>query len=726
MLYLNEFKKNPDRLSDLLPWAALISPSVVLCKDGSFLSIIKFRGRSLESVEDLEKENYSSRLNNVLKRLGSGFCLWVEARTCLDDDYPGGEFENEFALRFDDDRKKSFVGGFSREFYITLEFLPNSDKQTRVSESFLSGSSENVAGKNLESFENEVKSIASLLSGVFEEAKVLDDSGLLSYLQSTVSICEQKVSLPRVPMYLDSLLGVESLETGMNPKLGDKFLKVVSVRAYPTESSVEILKKLNELNFLYRYSLRFIPLGKVDAERELFDYKRKWFSKRKSVGTLIKEAFFGELSVLEDSAAVTRAEETSDAQELLASDDVSFGYLTISLVVFDSNYEELSKKTSLIEQVFNEKGFVARQETFNAVDAWLGSIPGNARNNVRRPILSSRNLADFILTGVYEGDNENCLFVGKTDFGKFYYPAKYQDVGHTLVLGPTGSGKSYFLSFLALQFLRQKGAQVFFFDKGKSSFDITKKVGGSFFDIKDLSFQVLKDGGAFCHEFILDLLESEAVLITSEVKEEVWKRLKILAGLKSEERTLENFVKLLQDLKLRSALSVYSNSGAYGNLFNGVESVDHENYWQVYELENLMQIPRAIGHVLKYLFYKLESKFSGVPTLLILDEAWIYLDDERFSKKIREWLKTLRKKNVSVIFATQSIADVVASKISASVLESCPVKVYLPNFQAMDFEVGKYYEALGLNKKEIEIISEMSPKQDYYYTSPEGRRVFGI
>ena len=88
--------------------------------------------------------------------------------------------------------------------------------------------------------------------------------------------------------------------------------------------------------------------------------------------------------------------------------------------------------------------------------------------------------------------------------------------------------------------------------------------------------------------------------------------------------------------------------------------------------------------VLTYLFHRLEDRFDGRPSLLILDEAWLYLDNPLFSARIREWLKVLRKKNVSVIFATQSLADIAESSIAPAIIESCPQRIFLPNDRAIE------------------------------------------
>ena len=139
-----------------------------------------------------------------------------------------------------------------------------------------------------------------------------------------------------------------------------------------------------------------------------------------------------------------------------------------------------------------------------------------------------------------------------------------------------------------------------------------------------------------------------------------------------------------------------------------------------------MNTKYAVMPVLSYLFHRLEQNFTGIPSLMILDEAWLFLDEPQFAEKIREWLKVLRKKNVSVIFATQQISDIAGSNIASAIIESCPSRVFLPNPNARDKTVSHFYESFGLNKRQIDIIAMAEPKRDYYFQSPAGSRVFEL
>ena len=242
------------------------------------------------------------------------------------------------------------------------------------------------------------------------------------------------------------------------------------------------------------------------------------------------------------------------------------------------------------------------------------------------------------------------------------------DVGHMLVVGPTGAGKSVLLALIALQFRRYAGAQVYIFDKGFSARAAVLAMGGAHHALglggsigdgagETLAFQPLRriddaNERSWAAEWIAALLAHEKVAVTPEVKDAVWSALASLASAPPDERTLTGLTLLLQSNALRTALGAYTLDGPYGRLLDAAEQHLAFADLQCFETEALMGQAGVVAPVLTYLFHRLEERFDGRPTLLILDEAWIFLDHPLFAARIREWLKVLRKKNVAVLFAT--------------------------------------------------------------------------
>jgi type IV secretory pathway VirB4 component len=308
------------------------------------------------------------------------------------------------------------------------------------------------------------------------------------------------------------------------------------------------------------------------------------------------------------------------------------------------------------------------------------------------------------------------------------------DVGHTLVVGPTGAGKSVLLSLLALQFRRFIGAQVILYDRGRSARAATLAMGGASIELGlegTLSLQPLAridEPGeiAFALQWVTALLTNEGVRVTPDVKDAVWTALQSLASAPQQERTLTGLAVLIQSNALMAALGPYTLEGAYGRLLDGAaEELAKADVLHV-EMEELMPHKVLVPPVLTYLFHRLEARFDGRPTLLVLDEAWTFLDDALFAARIREWLKTLRKKNVAVVFATQSLADIERSTIAPALIESCPTRIFLPNDRALEPQAKGVYERFGLNARQIEILGTAAPKRDYYAQTARGNRLFEL
>jgi type IV secretion system protein VirB4 len=192
------------------------------------------------------------------------------------------------------------------------------------------------------------------------------------------------------------------------------------------------------------------------------------------------------------------------------------------------------------------------------------------------------------------------------------------------------------------------------------------------------------------------------------------------------ERTLTGLSVLLQSNSLRQALQPYTLSGAHGRLLDAEVDRLKVADIQCFETEDLLQARSAGLPVLTYLFHRLEERFDGSPTLLLLAEAWAYLDDPLFAARLREWLKTLRKKNVSVVLDTQALADIQRSSIAPALIESCPSRIFLPSPQATEPQLRTVYESFGLNDRQISLIAHATPKRDYYYQSPLGQRMFDL
>jgi type IV secretion system protein TrbE len=753
MLNLAEYRKKPKMLTDFLPWAALVAPGVILNKDGSFQRTARFRGPDLDSATPAELVGTTARLNNALRRLGSGWAIFVEASRIAAQRYPQSRFPDPVSNLVDAERRAQFEEAgahFESAYYLTFLWLPPSEEASRAERWLYEGGSREGgadAHELLNGVIDRTDRVLQLVEGFVPESAWLSDSETLTYLHSTISTRRHRVRVPETPMHLDALLADEPLTCGLEPRLGNAHLRILTVIGFPTTTFPGILDELNRLAFPYRWSTRAICLDKTEATRLLVKIRRQWFAKRKSIMAILKEVMTNESSALLDSDAHNKALDADAALQELGSDAVSSAYVTATVTVWGDEPATADEKLRLVEKVIQGRDFTCIPETVNAVEAWLGSLPGHVYANVRQPPVSTLNLAHMMpLSAVWAGPERDehlgapPLFFARTEGSTpFRFSLHVGDVGHTLVVGPTGAGKSVLLALMVLQFRRYPRSQVFAFDFGGSIRAAALAMGGDWHDLggalaedalEPVALQPLAalDDAAertWAAEWVAAMLTREGVTVSPEAKEHVWTALTSLASAPVAERTLTGLSVLLQSGALKRALQPYCIGGPYGRLLDAEAEHLGGADLQAFETEGLIGTG-ATPTVLAYLFHRIEGRLDGRPTLLIVDEGWLALDDPTFGARLREWLKTLRKKNASVVFATQSLADIETSAVASAIIESCPTRLFLPNERAVEPQILSIYRRFGLNDRQIEIIARATPKRDYYCQSRRGNRLFEL
>jgi type IV secretion system protein VirB4 len=752
MMNLAEYRRTASRLADFLPWAALVGHGAVLNKDGSFQRTARFRGPDLDSAVAAELVAVAGRLNNAFRRLGSGWAIFVEAQRHEASTYPKSRFPDPASALVDAERKADFEEAgahFISGYFLTFTYLPPAEDAARTEAWLYEGRDRSGVDPHevLRGFIDRTDRVLSLLDGFMPECGWLDDAETLTYLHSCVSTNRHRVRVPETPIYLDALLADQPLTGGLEPRLGHSDLRILTIVGFPTATTPGILDELNRLAFPYRWSTRAILLDKTDATKLLTRIRRQWFAKRKSIAAILKEIMTNEASALVDTDAANKAADADLALQELGADYAGQAYVTATITVWDNDPRIADEKLRLVEKVVQGRDFTAMPETINAVDAWLGSLPGNVYANVRQPPISTLNLAHMIpLSAVWAGPERDehfgspPLLFGKTEGSTpFRFSLHVGDVGHTLVVGPTGAGKSVLLALMALQFRRYENSQVFAFDFGGSIRAAALAMGGDWHDLggdltdgaeSSVSLQPLArvhdvPERAWAADWLIAILMREGIQITPEVKEHLWSALTSLASAPVQERTITGLCVLLQSNDLKQALRSYCVGGPYGRLLDAEnEHLGHAAV-QAFEIEGLVGTGSAPA-VLAYLFHRIGDRLDGSPTLLIIDEGWLALDDEGFAGQLREWLKTLRKKNAAVIFATQSLSDIDGSAIAPAIIESCPTRLLLPNERAIEPQITAIYRRFGLNDRQIEILARATPKRDYYCQSRRGNRLFDL
>ncbi|MBU2767779.1 conjugal transfer protein TrbE [Acidithiobacillus ferrivorans] len=768
MLNIKEFRDKNKAFPDLLNLACLVDSvtilgkpcAIALQKDGSLMAGVQFSGPDLESMSHSSVNRLSATLNAALARLGAGWATHITAIRDHADGYidpADNHFADPVSQIIDDERRQQFAredAHFLSRYYLVFSWQTPPDSEVAAGQLFIE--SRNAPQKK--SFEAVIRKFVDLVEGAAgmlnDRLKVspLDDTALLTHIHECITGKPYPVNAPDFPVYLDTVIGHHEFVAGLEPKIDDKHIRVLTFVGYPQSTQPDILEALHNLPFPLRYTTRFVYLDQKDARKHIEAYRQHWFGARFNArdyaGAALDKGHLPEQNANADASNM--AEDAQSAAAEASGGVVRFGFFTATIILMDSNLNTLSERVRITEAYLNNSGFVAFKESTNAVEAYLGSIPGHTWENVRKPLMHSLNYADLSAkTSVWpgslkcpsplmqvEGKKAPALTYAKTTGATpFRFNLHVGDLGHTLIAGPTGGGKSALLALLAAQWLRYKDARVISFDKGRSMYALTEAVGGQHYDIagemSDLTFAPLDRiaESAIERTFAENWLESLAVLqgltITPTERDVIHKAVDGLAG--EEGRSITDVQSLIQQANLKAAIGFYAGTGRAGTLLDARhDSLDLTSRFITFELENLLQSGESAKLVtvptLLYLFHRIEQMLDGRPTLITLDEAWVMLDNPQFLAKIREWLKVLRKKNACVVFATQSLADLKSSPLLPVIMESCPTKIFLPNDQAGSQNLRPMYVDFGLEDRQIEMLQTSTPKQDYYVFSAAGHR----
>lgn len=768
-------------LTGYLNYVAFVEEGVIMQKDGAFLAGFLYVGPDLDSAVAEEIIRLSNAVNNAFTVLGDNYTVHVNAIRRDAAGYPeGGFFPDRTTWLIDQERREMAQASgsqFDSVYVITISWLPPSEAQERATNWLFEESGEKMSAQKLldtrlEDFGSKLTMFVNFLSGADVAVRRMTSAELLTFIHSCITGLPTPIRVPQgmrpwinrfvkeednefipPPLYvfLDTVLGSQDFVGGFEPQVGDMHLAIVSITGLPSETTPGMLDVLNRLSCGYRWSTRFISMGQQAAEKQLSLITRGWLRKQYSLFTVLKNMLSKNPTTPPPKPEVV--EKLAQLEELKALNNdgrVRFGFYNTEVILYNQNRDMLRREVKEIQAAMGSLGFATRLEKGNAVRAFFGSLPGDSFNNVRRVFFASSNLVDLLpLTSVWPGHAYNKHFEAPALIHTVSYSSTpfrlnlhVEDVGHTLVIGPTGMGKSTLLMLLAAQFFRYKNARVFVFDKGYSALKLCLAAAGTHYDILSpyspdvLTLCPLKDIGnsavdlAWGVEFISDIVRLQQEKTTIEFGPE--QILAIRTALEQQKDTphksLTAFYNLVQDNNVKMAIQPYLRKEDDFNtpaLLDADSDNISENRFLTFEMEHLLNMgDKLVIPTLNYLFRTIEKQLSGQPSLIILDEAWLFLKNEIFSEKIQEWLKVLRKKNASVVFATQSLTDVEASPISATLYESCPTKILLANPYAKTTSIG-VYQRIGLNDTEIQNLAS-APRYSYYYTSVNGRRLFHL
>lgn len=758
--------KKIDRLVNYLPWSYYVKRElvidsetrlemcIVIQKNGSIQQTYGFRGNDIESFSPEYVAKVFEFFNQNIKRLGDGWMISVEAQRFKMHDYPSADFDSLAGWLVDAEREKNFKSTgdhYDSVFYLNFVYQPEMEIKRKFLQLFYTQPVvENLMENEIKNFLKVVSSITSVLSGRMI-IRPLDCAETMSYIHSTCSTTRRIFNLPRSFLFMDSYISDCKVEVGNTVRLGEEYIPIAEVYDFPAETYPAILNDLNKLDIEYRWVSRFFPLETDVALKELDKYQGGAAGKKKSASKMASEMALGYESSIESHAGVMAQSDVESAQEEIGGNVNSLGYYNSCVMVWDEDYAKSQHKIREVVKAIGQTGFGAKHEELGSFDAFLGMNAGNTTADIRRPLITSGNYTHTLpFSAIWAGVEHN-KFLGdltgvdkplvtcSTNYGaNFYLNLNDGDVGHTLILGPTGAGKSTLLNLLAASSLKYPDSQVFFMDYGLSSLTLTLAVGGTYINPADGSvcFQPLRDIDnenefIWACNFIRTLIEIQGIEVNAQMEIAIEAAMNAVASMPVEMRNMTVFTMNLQYVDERGhkilddVLYQYTIKGRFGKLFDGDHTSLGTSRWVLFEMESILDMgPLASAPAILFIFHFLEKSFTGRLTFFFMDECWFGLENPAIARKMKEYLLTLRKKNVFCIFATQNPAAVAESSLAETMIQNCPTKIFLAD--PMANQIHDAYIKLSLTEDEVMLLSDSTKKLDYYIKCTLGTRKFQL
>lgn len=552
-------------------------------------------------------------------------------------------------------------------------------------------------------------------------------------------------------------LSTLDLDKGKPMRLGNRYVQVMTMNDFPSETFSNIVANILAVPFSFKWVTRWTPFNNRESQAQAKDLRNKFKSKQKGWGATLYEQSSGKESENVETQAVVDSQSMEDVLVDLAHGE-TLGKMTSTIMIWDDEIEGLRAKIQRVHESLSQNGFDAIEETScSNYPAWLSSLPGDTLSGRRRPLVTASNLSHIIpFTTLYRGAAKNEYLerltselsgadrvvswphiIGRLSTKELFYlnlNGPKDDIGHTFIVGSTGGGKSVFLSLMGSQWARYPDSRVILFDKDQSFRNISERSGGAIYipgaDDSPLAFMPLSRIKTRPHE-VMEWLCLAIESTNSTVDPDMRQQLKEVVE-KWDDRppTLTRFIDRLsgrypQSLAIPALQSIIDNE-ALARLFGSeTDSFNNNSFGQktMIEMNALMGMgDMAVYPALSFIFSRMDELFDTdpKPTLLVMDEAWMFLNHKYFRKKIKEWLKTLRKKRVFVVIAIQNLNDIDDPE---EFLTSCHTRVYLanPELRGEGAEsIRAAYKSIGVTEAQMEIIGNAKRKRDYFIQQAEG------
>jgi type IV secretion system protein VirB4 len=722
-----------------LPYARHVDDATIETRDGRLIQILHLAGYPFETA-DTEELNYRKTVRDTMLRgiANSRFALYHHVVRREVQPELRGEFADPFSRALDEAWRGRLA---TRRLYVNELFLTLVRRPLQGRAGFLQDTLNALrgAGDRQEAAAAMARDMGALNGARDGLLSALAPYGarLLTVYDGPQDLCSEPleflsmlyngetrpVRLPTADLglylpYRRVSFGADALELGPAGRLEPSFAAMVSVKDYPSQTTPGMLDDLLRLPFEMVLTESF---GFVDRQATL-DRMNLALRRMKAA----------------DDEAMSLRRDLGAAKDDVAAGRAAFGEHHLSVMVKAPSLALLNEAAADVQSAFTELGVIAVREDINLEPAFWAQFPGNFKDIARRALVSSSNFAGLASfhnfpVGQASGNHwgQAITVLETTSAGPYYFNFHHGDLGNFTVIGPSGSGKTVVLGFLLAQ-AQKLDPRTVYFDKDRGAEIFLRAIGGKYDVLRPgtptgLNPLLLADSPGnrrFLADWTAKLVTANGPALEAEDIGAIAAAVDANFAQPPQYRRLRHFVELFRGARRPSAtdlaarLAPWHGAGDYGWLFdNGADELDLDARTLGFDLTQILDDPAARTPVMMYLFHRVEQRLDGTPSIIVIDEGWKALDDEVFVQQIKDWEKTIRKRNGIVGFCTQSAQDALTSRISSAIIEQAATQIFMINPKAQESD---YCGGFGLTSHELELVRTL-PDSSHCFLVKHGK-----
>ncbi|MDR3290220.1 MAG: VirB4 family type IV secretion/conjugal transfer ATPase [Rickettsiales bacterium] len=712
-----------------IPYKSFWNNETIVLKDNSFLRVIKIRGFSFETADDEDVDIKKNARNNLLKGMASGnLLMWFHTIRRKREAFPGGSFTNVFTKRLNDEWREKFDGNkcFVNEHFVSLIRKEDTGGMAKIASLVMAlqrKADPNAEGRSMEESYGELEELSNrVLNGLSNYGSDVlgmneTDEGVFSevlYFLGTIVNCGYAQQYRYVCYNLDRYLPIVRLYFGsknfeVKLPFETKVGGMVSVKEYRPATNAGILDGFLTLPFEFVISQSFQFVNRMIAISSMQLQQRRM--------------------IQAEDVAVSQIAEIDQALDAAMSGTFAFGKHHLAVMCLDNDVKGCENALSMVVVELSNSGITGIRERMNMEAVFWAQLPGNYNYVCRASTINTLNLAAFASFHNYPSGKidknhwgPSCTVLNTVSGTPYFFNFHVRDVGHSMVIGPTGGGKTVTMNFLCAQ-AQKFNCRMFFFDKDRGAEIFIRAIGGKYtiLDVaKESGFNPCaladtSENRAFLNEWLTALVTSGGETVSATDKSKINEAIIGNYKLPFKKRRLRNiaaFMGMSGPGTLAGRLEQWHSDGSHAKLFDNESDIIDFYTGKAFgfEMAEILKDKGSIGVVLLYLFHRINSSLDGTPTMIILDEAWALIDNPIFAPKIKDWLKVLRKLNAFIIFATQSVEDATKSSISDTLVQQTATQIYLPNLKATEV----YKTAFMLSEREFQLVKTTDPGSRFF------------